>query len=703
MKKFLLTIMAVGSMLTAYAQTPGTTPAQGTIDLDYTASDGSQPNLSGISSVKLKVEARLNRDCPGEVILKKNGKLLMAIPASNERRITIEPTGVEVLRPTRADDNAPEGNIWFTFYSNIKDSQAASPGSYQIVVPSGLYTTTEGVTNKAFVLNYTLIGGSALEVTPVLKPASGSSIESLSTITLTFQGATSISLKNKENVYILDPFSSGTGDETQSEVNDIYPDITISGNTAVLTLPTPISEKCNASLRVESGAFSITSPEGTADNESISAIYLVMGKQADDNGELTVSPAPGTYTQIDAVKADYENGGDFYSWFRIKVPEGATVTRNNTMAYIYLRDAAGNNVTARGYLQIKSLTGHDEVLICGATYDSAVGGFPYRKDTPMKMTPGSYYLYVPAGAFSYSLNGTTYQNKEMTVGPYVMETKAPEYTVSPASGEEIESLKTITVTFPEGSKMSWVVSDWATLTNEVSKVVYDIKPQMTENANGVPQISNVIVFDLPAEVSIPGNYVFTISSSSLKVDDAPVEVVANYTVKPNYIKQLTLIAGGDIIDTTFVPANNEDPEHWTASATFGADQKLEVTFELPLGYDALYYNDNSSMMNGMMTENYIPAADLTAPEAGFKLAPNQTIPVKAGENRITFTYGANGECATPTLLILKVDAISSGIQTIENAFDTPEFFTLQGVKVDKPEHGIYIKVCGGKANKVILK
>ena len=44
----------------------------------------------------------------------------------------------------------------------------------------------------------------------------------------------------------------------------------------------------------------------------------------------------------------------------------------------------------------------------------------------------------------------------------------------------------------------------------------------------------------------------------------------------------------------------------------------------------------------------------------------------------------------------------SGIGEIEAADADAEYYNLQGVRVDKPEHGVYIRVSGGNAEKVRL-
>lgn len=45
----------------------------------------------------------------------------------------------------------------------------------------------------------------------------------------------------------------------------------------------------------------------------------------------------------------------------------------------------------------------------------------------------------------------------------------------------------------------------------------------------------------------------------------------------------------------------------------------------------------------------------------------------------------------------------TGVESIATEEGAPEYYTLQGVKVANPENGIYVKVCAGKASKVLVK
>ncbi len=58
----------------------------------------------------------------------------------------------------------------------------------------------------------------------------------------------------------------------------------------------------------------------------------------------------------------------------------------------------------------------------------------------------------------------------------------------------------------------------------------------------------------------------------------------------------------------------------------------------------------------------------------------------------------------PRLQPIEIKKDSSvGVESLEEAQNDSEFYTLQGVRVTNPSNGIYIKISGGKASKVIVR
>ena len=66
------------------------------------------------------------------------------------------------------------------------------------------------------------------------------------------------------------------------------------------------------------------------------------------------------------------------------------------------------------------------------------------------------------------------------------------------------------------------------------------------------------------------------------------------------------------------------------------------------------------------------------------------------------TYDVTVDVAAMTVSFTKVDP--TAISTVETANNTPAvYYTLSGVKVEKPVAGVYVKHQGGKSVKVVVK
>lgn len=73
--------------------------------------------------------------------------------------------------------------------------------------------------------------------------------------------------------------------------------------------------------------------------------------------------------------------------------------------------------------------------------------------------------------------------------------------------------------------------------------------------------------------------------------------------------------------------------------------------------------------------------------------------------RVSFAAVKNGVYSEPAVLTISDSGITTGIEGIEaEAADAPaEYYNLQGVRVNNPANGLYIRLQGGKAEKVIIR
>lgn len=80
---------------------------------------------------------------------------------------------------------------------------------------------------------------------------------------------------------------------------------------------------------------------------------------------------------------------------------------------------------------------------------------------------------------------------------------------------------------------------------------------------------------------------------------------------------------------------------------------------------------------------------------------------ETGTIPVTFTVTKNGASSSQKFYVISDNGSSrnpsTGVEGVEAADEAEAvYYNLQGVRVENPEHGIYVKVVGGKAEKVVL-
>ncbi|MEE0980007.1 MAG: hypothetical protein UH625_11460, partial [Muribaculaceae bacterium] len=93
--------------------------------------------------------------------------------------------------------------------------------------------------------------------------------------------------------------------------------------------------------------------------------------------------------------------------------------------------------------------------------------------------------------------------------------------------------------------------------------------------------------------------------------------------------------------------------------------------------------------------------NVTAPTEGNWVAPVWTAPA-GGVDEVTFP--AKGTLQISTITITCDKKLSGVEDVIDSDNNAPvEFFNLQGVRVENPENGLYIRRQGNKVSKVIIR
>lgn len=645
MKKFVLSLLCVLTAVAVYAQKPSVTPPEGSFNVT------GDVQYKGLSSVTINVDgAEINRDCAGYISLNKDGVRMVDIPASNEYRVYLE-SGAGVEGGSDAG-----GAIRIDFWKGgLSDSPYAYQGTYRMVVPAGLYTVA-GEPNKAFFMEWTILDNpKTAKIVSV--PANGASVETLSEFTLTFEGATDIKLASASKVYVPDPYyDSGAFEEGEGEAVDIVPTISVSGNKATLTFAEPFEQACNVSLYIEDGAFK----DGDLAITGTVVNVAVLGKseiKPNEDGMVWL-PAPGTFEgglpSIDVTSEWASTVPSAYCNVKLQLPEGAQIKSVIGLMMsnkAYLADANKEKVTAYTVKYSKNKT-NDGFFFGNNAYVGTAGA--YTMDIPWSLPVGTYYVMVPAGAFTYTLP----DNPDVAIncpalefGPYTITAAEVKYDVLPEVGSTLEELPDVVINF-EGTEVSLesIYNRHATI--NAGTVVYDV--DLSENAI----VGNTLT--VKGGLNAPGEY--TIEIPGLMVDGQLVNVEPlKYTVERSNIDGITVISNGELIPAKFV--DNDDSYGWNANVVIPSGKEMAVAIELPVGFDSVYYRNNNSGIapeepgvgdDDITALSMIPAEDLEG--AGFQLAADNKIPVAYGANDFSVAFGANGSLTEPAPLMLQVYA-----------------------------------------------
>ncbi|MCM1153508.1 MAG: hypothetical protein NC328_07640 [Muribaculum sp.] len=667
MKKFLLSLLAVASIFTMAAQS--FSPSAGVVNTSDDAGSNYAPGGLGTFTVTAS-GITINRDGIGYATLKYNNEIVAQIAPSNTRRVQC----IEGF--TSHLESGNELQIQFWTGSNA-DNPYRKNGSYQLIMPSGFYTVN-GKPNNPYTLNFTINDAAAATkyYSVTLSPSAGD-VNTLSEVTLTFNGlngATVNSLSaNNSSIYFTSPYE-GEYKEYKDEDGDsnivskvwqgnkVYPKVSISENQITLKLDKPFTEKTSnaASLNIDDDAITVETSEGSQKYEG-SFTYKINGEASSEAGDLTITPAPATYEGGIPAFEFTNNASSFsygktnaYAIWGITVPENAEIKSirglmmPNTKAYV--ADAEGKNVSTTSYAAITYKLGKDNKSIYFVNNSFVNGSSAWGSDIPMALNPGTYYFVVPAGAFTYAIGNDVFSNEEIKWGPFVITAPqtVPEYTIVPASGSELKEIKDITISFSESDVVNFnVYNRYATLKN--GAILIDLEGSV----NG-----SVITFSTPSAITTPGTYTLEIAGADLKVNNVMVPITAEYTIVPSNLESITFDINGQLKDATKV--TEDDQTYFKADLDINAGDPMFVQLILPVGYDAIYYVDTEAGIGGdspelLVATRSIPVEGLVG--EGWKLADDNKIPVKYGINSLGIAYAVGNEATEYSLLMLNVNKV----------------------------------------------
>lgn len=665
MKKALLGLCAVLALSASAANEYTCVPSQGAINI------GDYPG--GIGSIEINVDnAVINRNCEtGFATLSRDGQVLKAIPASN----------VRMVYTYEEFDRTDVGTPHISFYDKV-NSPANKPGNYTVTIPSNFFTVN-GVGNAPLVYNFSISG---LLVDYTYTPENNSSIEELSTLKITFEGATDLSWSPKPNsqdgtstgIYYEIPNPDNEDETLAVDCTDVY----IDGNVAEISFPT-YKVVGNVSVNINAGVFSFKDSKGVSgSNGAVLLRYSISPKMGDS--EFVITPAPGTVEDLVAIKKVEGDYAPINYFFNLSAPEGykfGLIAARKV--YLQVEDANGKLSNTKYDFNKWTVSEDKTVADLASSQNSGI--------EQLNLAPGTYYLVIPANQFYIYAPGEQISapyGKELKFGPWIVEGEPDTYTISPS--EPVESLSEITITFDEGKTCEVNPIAWFTIMN--GAIQYDMRGK----ADG-----NVVTISINPPLTVTGEYTLEAPGSNISVDGKEAPVSATFTVVRSFINHLSLVSD----NATAKVSQVDDPDYggkiWEAEVLI-KEENASLTFELPMDYESVWVLNNEIGNDPMLAPRRVPTSELE--DAGFKkLVDNTLTGLNEGVYQLMFTYAdANGNALEPAALSLEVKIDTSSVAEIEAA-ENAEYYTLQGVKVVNPENGIYIKVANGKASKVNIK
>lgn len=209
-------------------------------------------------------------------------------------------------------------------------------------------------------------------------------------------------------------------------------------------------------------------------------------------------------------------------------------------------------------------------------------------------------------------------------------------------------------------------------------------------------------YSLSADFPCSGVYKMVISPVSTgNADFTEKEFIL--TINPNIQQMYGEVSGVSINGIGFNSGNASGISYPTATSESTGAWNPENSFVYTPG---LYFPANFEIgfTDSYSAANSVAVYAETAQSNYYGQALSMENAPSTGE--LYYTVSKNGATTTSSIsfeIFGSLDGTSTGVEGIESVEEGEAvYYNLQGVKVDNPEHGIYVKVVNGKASKVVL-
>lgn len=511
----------------------------------FTPSPGAlnkEENTKGLNAVTLNVPSGtiINREAKGYIELIRNGELLMQIPAQNSQRIYMYEGYSSHLKAS--------ASAMIAFFMDAKSTEGMIEGTYEVKVPEGFFMLRGTTPNAALTATYQVPAYTAEE----MGIAQGEKVTMLNTVDITLpEGATNVKYTDtsySEQRKVTDPYSG----ETEIAIDHYYAitvncakygiyekvsGVTVNGNVITLTMPNVYTAPGQYTIEFLSGCITYDL-NGESHNYTTPLTYNVTG----NTSGYEITPANGSTIigdieakPFDFMKTVYVDGQSTqvkttgYYYFAIDVPveEGGTVAAFMGAPTIYKANpdgTVGDKVQCFGNL-VMDLENNTRAYVAN--------NFTTRENNvPLTLAPGDYILRIPQNALR--INGQMNPQIDFNYTIEADPAATKQYTVTPSSGD-LHELTTITLTYPEGSELSWKNAGWATLSNGTATYAFTYHNittnPLTEYYESITLEGNKVIFHISNPIRENGEWSLSIPMGSLLVNgqDSPSVETWNVT------------------------------------------------------------------------------------------------------------------------------------------------------------------------------
>lgn len=364
--KSLLTVTTL-SLAAFSASAINFNPPQGEINLESSPGGAGSFELTGFSS-----EVKVNREVVIDISLYRNGEILTTINTSDSQAVQM----------IEGFDKVEYGlNAVICFYPQ-QDNPATKAGEYTLTIPKGTFLYKDGSEVEEITGEWSIVGASFS-----INPENRSTLNTISVIELTIEGATEVEFTDNTEV------SEQTDDEGNT-VTVVKPALSlvsrtsdksylpvsteVKGDKFIITFP-EVTAPGTYDFTVKSGCLSYVTKEGKkAKNIQIDAIYYVEKVIP----KPVITPAEGTFVEF---RPDAIHDG-MYAYFHL--------TFDENVSYILTGQATltpeGSNAAIKTFSFVRDQSDRKSLYLVSSTVSERT------ENETLKPKAGKYILKIPA-------------------------------------------------------------------------------------------------------------------------------------------------------------------------------------------------------------------------------------------------------------------------------------------------------------------